>query len=88
MNDIKMKSIYRPNGRLAYTIRDYHEDLLPKPVRHLVKSNFVDFNITQVIDIQHQAEIIHIVKLQDQKVLNNCRVGNGGMKVVEEHKRG
>ena len=88
LNDIKMKSAYRPNGSLACTIRYYGEDQLPKSVRRLVKTNYFDFDISQVIEIKHDNEFIYIVKLQDEKSLKTVRVSNGEIQVLEEYKRG
>ena len=59
-----------------------HENNLPKEVRRLVKSNYVDFNIAQVINVQENNRDIWVVSLEDDKKLIMARVEDGALEEV------
>lgn len=81
--DMKNKALYKRNGTIIYQISYGHENNLPKEVRRLVKSNYIDFNIVQAINVQEDNRNIWVVNLEDDKKLIIARVEDGGLEEVQ-----
>src|SRR5215210_4556919 len=59
--DMNNSVLYRKNGALVYHIGYGHENNLPKEVRDVVKSNYVDYLITHTINVKQDNRNIWIV---------------------------
>ena len=80
--DMNHRALYQRNGAIIYHISYGHENDLPKEVRRLVKSNYVDFNIVQAINVQEDNRDIWVVSLEDDKKLIMARVEDGALEEV------
>jgi hypothetical protein len=80
--DMNNQALFRRNGALVYQISYGHENNLPKEVRRLVKSNYIDFNIVQAINVQEDNRNIWVINLEDNKKLIIARVEDGGLEEV------
>lgn len=49
-DDISYKVCYNKKGNWVQSTRQYNEAHLPKDVRHIVKSNYYDFDISTVVE--------------------------------------
>src|SRR6478672_8840507 len=65
--DMNNTALFKKNGAMVYQISYGHENNLPKEVRHLVKSNYVDYNIVQTINVKQENRNIWVVNLEDDK---------------------
>lgn len=81
---IQTRIFYNKNGSQAAMIRYYTEDKLPNEVRHLVKTNYYDFNIFLVIEVTVGDQIAYLVKIEDKICTKTIRVMNGEMNVMED----
>jgi hypothetical protein len=81
--NVKTRVYYNQKGRLLGTISSYGEDKLPKEIRHLVKSNYYDFNIFHVVEINAADKKIYLVKIEDATSFKTIRVEDGEMTETE-----
>jgi len=80
--DMNNTALYKRNGALIYEISYGHENNLPKEIRRLVKSNYVDFNIVQAINVKEYNRDIWVINLEDDKKLIMARVEEGALEEV------
>jgi len=80
--DMNNTALFKKNGALVYQISYGHESNLPKEVRHLVKSNYVDFNIVQAINVKEYNRNIWVVNLEDDKKLIIAKIEEGALEEV------
>ena len=80
--DMNNTALYKRNGALVYQISYGHENDLPKEVRRIVKSNYIDFNIVQAINVKEDNRNIWVVNLEDQTKLIITRVEEGELEEV------
>jgi len=80
--DMNNQALYKRNGALVYQISYGHENNLPKEVRRLVKSNYIDFNIVQTINVQENNRNIWVINLEDNDKLIIARVEDGALEEV------
>jgi hypothetical protein len=78
---------YDRKGRNIAMIRRYGEDKLPKDVRHLVKSNYYDYNIYLIIEVTYNNIKAYLVKIEDEKNLKTIRVIDGEWDVYEDFQK-
>ena len=84
--DINYRVDYDKKGNWLHTIRTYDESKLPRDVRHMVKSIYYDFDITQVQEIESPLNVenplnapTYIIHLEGKKEFINLRVCDGEM---------
>ena len=82
-NEMKTNVYYRNSGAIDYKINYYFEDQLPKEIRHLIKSNFYDYSITQVSEVHKDDSIGYYVKIEDKHSIKTVRIMNEEWEVVE-----
>ncbi len=87
MNGFKTKVFYDKKGNYECMIRIYAEARLPREVRHLVKSNYYDFNIYQVREITRKDNTVYIVTIEDKTSWKKIKVENGQMEVMYEESK-
>ena len=80
--DMNNTALFRRNGALVYQISYGHESNMPKEVRRLVKSNYVDFNIVQAINVQEANRNIWVINLEDNSKLVMARVEDDALEEV------
>lgn len=77
-NSVRTMNSYDKNGRWMYCIRYYDETNLPKDIRGTVKSNYYDYTITSVQEInmtRYNKRQIYLVRLaygNDHKTIRVC----------------
>ena len=74
---------YNNNGDKEFMIRFLDEKKLPRQVRHLIKSNYYDFNITHVREISRKDKTAFVVNIEDQSSWKIINLVDGEMEVVE-----
>ena len=85
--DMNNRVLFKKNGALIYQISYGHENNLPKEIRKLVKSNYVDYNIMQAINVKEDNRDIWVVNLEDDKKLIIARVEDDGLEEVGNYNK-
>jgi hypothetical protein len=89
LDSIDSRSAYNLRGAWVYTIKVYPEKKMARSVRHLVKSTYYDYTITQIEEIDRPNEQkVYIVHMYDSTTWKNVQVRDGELKVMEEFKKG
>ena len=87
-NNSKCRTVYNNRGEFVYTIKQYYESKMPREIRGIVKSEYYDFNITLVDEIEEtRRPRVYIVHLEDATTLKNVRVSEREMEVIEEYRK-
>ena len=81
---------YGKNGRRLYTVRSYSEKFLPRPVRHDVRTQFYDYRINLIYEVQiapfrTKSYVIYIS--DDQHNVKVVRWSDAGLEMVKDSKR-
>ena len=87
-NDVKTKVYYDKKGNYQCKVRSYAEDKLSPEIRHLVKSNYYDFNIFRVTEIQAKNKTAFIIQLEDNTSWKTIKVVDDEMEVTNDYKKG
>jgi hypothetical protein len=83
--DQKHNTLYKKNGYMIYDIAYGQEKSLPDNIRKLVKSNYVEYNITNAINVKQENRNIWVINLEDAKKLVLVRVEDGALEEVENY---
>ena len=81
--DQQNRALYKNNGELVYHIRYGVEQNLPDDIRRMIKSSYVDYNITMAISVTQDQRNIWVVNLEAKDKYIIVRVENGEMEEVE-----
>jgi hypothetical protein len=76
--------LYDRKGNWECTILHYPEAKLSEEIRKSVKSEFYDYSITLVDEIQIDDKVIYIVHMQNQTTWKNVCVRDGEIEVIED----
>src|SRR4051812_15627067 len=80
--DLNNRVLFHKNGSIVYHIKYGGEKNLPKEVRRLVKSNYVDYNIIKAINVQEDQRDIWVVNIEDNQKFVIVRVEGGELEEV------
>jgi hypothetical protein len=87
-NNNRCRTVYSSRGDFLYTIRQYYENVMPRDIRGIVKSQYYDYTITVIDEIEERMKpIVYVVHLEDSTTLKNVRVSDREMEVLEEYKK-
>jgi hypothetical protein len=85
-NNSNCRTVYNSRGGFVYTIRQYYENKMPRDIRHIVKSEYYDYTITLVEQIEEtRRPLVYVVHMEDATTLKNVRVCERGMDVMSEY---
>ena len=82
-DDVETKVFYDRKGRWMANVRNYQEDKLPKEIRHMVKSNYYDYNIFLVQEVTVGNKTAYLVKIEDKTSIKTIRITDDGMDEYE-----
>lgn len=82
MNDQKNHALFQKNGYLIYRITYGKESNMPDDVRKIVKTSYLDYNITSAINVKESGRNIWVVNLETDKKLILARVEDGELEEV------
>ncbi len=85
--DMNNRALFKKNGALIYQIGYGHETNLPKDIRRLIKSNYVDYDIKQAINVKEDNRDIWVVNLEDDKKLIIARVEDDALEEVGNYNK-
>ena len=87
-NNMNCKAVYNSHGKYSYTLKQYDEKNMPASVRALVKSQYYDYSITLVEEIEMLSKpVVYVVHLQDATTLKNLRICEGEMEMIAEYQK-
>jgi hypothetical protein len=81
---ITCRRYYNRKGVYEYMIRYYKEDKLHRSIRHLVRSQYYDFTISQVTEVSRSGNVAYFIDLEDKVSWKTIRVFDNEMEVVDE----
>jgi len=85
-NNSKCRTAYSCRGEFLYTIRQYYENVMPRDIRGIVKSQYYDYTITVIEEIEERMKpLVYVVHLEDSTTIKNVRVCDREMEVLEEY---
>jgi hypothetical protein len=85
-NNSNCRTVYNNRGDFVYTIRQYYENKMPRDIRHIVKSQYYDYTITLVEQIEEtRRPLVYVVHMEDATTLKNVRVCEREMEVMSEY---
>lgn len=80
----RCRTVYNSRGEFSYTIRQYYECNMLPDVRAMVKSQYYDYTITLVEEIEQQLKpVVYVVHMEDATTLKNIRVSERDVEVIE-----
>ncbi len=82
MKDQQNRALFQKNGAIIYHLTYGFENNLPDDVRKLVKSNYVDYNITRAINVHQENRNIWVINIEDNKKIILVRVEEGALEEV------
>jgi hypothetical protein len=85
--DIQYRIFYSKKGLPVSVIRYYGEDKLPSKIRHLVKSNYYDYSISSVAEVNHRGKTAYMVKMENKTSVKTVKIRDREMEVTEEFKK-
>lgn len=85
--NIKTVTLYTHAGRNVYTMRYLRERDLPTNVRHLVKSNYYDYTITQITKLDYQGSCAYLFQLRDSTWFKMVRVQDEQIDVIQSFRK-
>ena len=88
VDGIRNRIAYDKKGHWHSTLRFYSENELPVEVRHLVKSNYYDFNISGVTEVNFMGKRAHVLTLEGKTEWKKLKVVEGEMEEIESFKKG
>ena len=87
-NNSNCRTVYNNRGDFVYTIRQYYENKMPPDIRHIVKSEYYDYTITLVEQIEETRQpLVYVVHLEDPTTLKNVRICEREMEVMSEYRK-
>ena len=88
VNGVENRVGYDKKGNWVNTIRTYDESKLPGDVRHTVKSNYYDYNINLVQEIETPYNpITYLIQLIGKTEIISLRMCEGEMSVLKKYNK-
>ena len=81
------KVYYRKNGHWVGSTQQYNEVRLPKEVRHIIRSNYYDFDINTVVEIETVGKIAYYVVMHNSMEWLKVRVMDREIEELERFKK-
>ena len=85
LHDIDYQVAYDKKGNLLHTIRTYDEARMSQDLRHIVKSEYYDYEINLVQEVERpNSPTIFAIQLLGKTKLINLSVCDGGIEILQE----
>jgi hypothetical protein len=81
---IHYRAFFDKKGNWVYTVKTYTEKELPKDVRALVRSEYYDYTIGWVKEVNQAQLVVYLVHIENEQEFKTIRVADGEMTVAEE----
>ena len=77
--------LYDQKGNFTYSMRTYYENEMPADVRHLVRSNYYDFKIGWVKEVNEEDTKAYVVHIEDAASWKDLVVQDGDIRVLHAY---
>jgi hypothetical protein len=84
---VKAKYVYDQRGIWRYSLLTYTEWQLPEEIRKLVRSNYYDFTIGWVKQVNEDETLVYVVHIEDEKSWKDLAVQDGEIRVLKEFRK-
>ena len=84
-DNIQNRIIYNRKGVPESIIRYYAEDKLLFDIRHRIKTQYYDYSISIVTEVNYHGKIAYLVKMENKISWKTIKVVDGEMEVTEEY---
>jgi len=84
-NGLKAHAVLGKKGQTVYSVRSESEKNLPTDARNVIKSNYVDYTIGNVSEVNSEGHNTFIVNLENNDNLIIVRVENGILEEVAHY---
>jgi hypothetical protein len=81
---VHTRILYNRTGLCENVIRDYHEDKLPREIRHIVKRTYYDFSIYFISEVTIKDITAYIIQIEDKTSWKILKVVDGEMEIIRE----
>jgi Putative beta-lactamase-inhibitor-like, PepSY-like len=82
------RAFYDKKGHWQSTLKFFSEDNLPKAIRKTVRSNYTDYSITMVEEVDVASTQVYIIYLENGTSFKNLRVSKkGDMNIIVDLKK-
>ena len=86
-DSIKTHVFYNKKGNYMNMIRYYNENKLPAYIRHIVRSNYYDYSIYYITEVEYESTLSYFIKLEDKMCWKTIKVWDGEMQIVDVIKK-
>jgi len=80
---VKGRFVYNQKGDWVYSILTYGQKGLPEEVRKLVRSEYYDYEITWVKEVNEEDAVVYVVHLEDEASWKEVAVQDGEIRVLK-----
>jgi hypothetical protein len=80
---VKARFVYNQKGDWVYSILTYGPKGLPEEVRKLVRSEYYDYEITWVKEVNEEDVVVYVVHLEDEASWKEVAVQDGEIRVLK-----
>jgi|SRR5215831_1850674 len=85
LDDVSYQVAYDKKGNWVHTIRSYGEGKLSSDLRHVIKSNYYDYNIKLIQEVERLSDpLVYVVELTGKKELIRLKICEGEMQQLEK----
>jgi hypothetical protein len=86
-NEQQNKALFTRTGSLVYHITYGYEKNLPKDIRHQIKSEYYDYQITRVFNVRQNRRDVWVINLEDDNHVILAKVEEDQMNEVNRFKK-
>ena len=79
--------LYDQKGNFSYSMFTYTEKEMPADVRHLVRSNYYDFTIGWVKEVEEADTRAYVVHIEDSVSWKDVVVQDGNLRVLHSYRK-
>ena len=82
-DSVRTHVFYNKNGVYMNMVRYYYENRLLPYIRHLTRSNYYDYSIHSITEVEYNSTIIYFIKLEDKLYWKTISITDGEIQVFD-----
>jgi len=82
-DSVRTHVFYNKKGIYMSMVRYYSENRLPPQIRHLTKSNYYDYSIYYITEVEYNSTIVYFIKLEDKICWKTISIKDGEIQVLD-----
>ena len=84
---VQARYMYDQRGYWRYSLLTYTEWQLPQEIRKLVRSNYYDYSIGWVKQVNEDETLVYVVHIEDDKSWKELAIQDGEIRVLKEFRK-